>query len=78
MDARIDIAEKKLALISEISMLNDSKLLDRLLHFLNKSRQTKPDEISEEDWASIQRGMDARDAGEVLPIADFLKELAEF
>ena len=78
MDARIDIAEKKLALISEISMLNDSKLIDRLLHFLNKNRQTKPDEISEEDWASIQRGMDARDAGEVLSVGEVRQRLAKF
>ena len=76
MDARIDLAERKLALISEISMLEDSKLIDQLMQLVSKGRKTATDEISPADWAAIQRGIEARDAGQVISLEEVRKQLA--
>ncbi len=76
MDTGINLAEKKLALISEISKIEDSKLIDHLMRLLDEHNQIDINSIPQEDWPSIQRGIEARDEGLVIPLDEVRTRLA--
>ena len=72
MDIELNIQNKKLELIQWLSTIEDASLLDKILA-LRKQEKDWWDTISDDEKASIKRGIADADAGKLIPHSEVRK-----
>jgi predicted transcriptional regulator len=68
---------KKLDLITQISLIEDVSVIDKLIAFL-KPKKDWWEEISEAEKNSIQKGISEADAGDLISYEKIKKEIRQW